>query len=317
MKSLSCILLLTSLSQAATIANFSLDTNDRFTVPPTASDFIGDGYDWSGVGRVTAGSNTNKWATLIGDNYFLTASHFAPVAGDSVSFVSNDLSQTFSYNVGGQIAVFGDLQLGYFTSNADISLKRYDYNTIAANSIADTGLAGQTLLSIANGSSVGTTIQQVVSQNQLESYINGGESTFAAPDVTITLEDPSGMPAPIGFDNLILFQNELGDTDHTLEQHEFLLQSGDSGSPLFSTASGELVIQGIAFAILEDIEADFVETGDSTLEMRDATFYSYTGSYASQIASAISSVPAAIPEPSTLLLSAMSLTGLLVYRKRA
>lgn len=322
-KSLACLLLFTGFSHAASIANFSLETNDRFTAH---ADFIGNGFDWSGVGRVTSSTGTNRWATLIGDNYFLTAAHFSPTPGSAISFVSNDLSQTFSYTVGGLIPVFGDLRLGYFTSNADSSLTRYSYGTTPADSIAETGLAGQTLFSVANGSSsAGTVFNQAVSTNQVESFIEGGTATFTAPGPeSITLADENQNPVPVGFDNLILFQNEAGDTSNTFETHEFFLQSGDSGSPLFSTTvNNELILQGIAYAIFNDVPGNFVDPDttpdsdpNSDLETRNASLYSYTGSYANEISNAISMVPT-VPEASTAILSLLGLTSLLTYRNRA
>jgi hypothetical protein len=47
--------------------------------------FIGQGYNWSGVGRIAdpAGGSSNwKSLTMISDNYFITANHFKPNRGD-------------------------------------------------------------------------------------------------------------------------------------------------------------------------------------------------------------------------------------------
>ena len=76
-------------------ANYSADSNRRFNDNPA---FVGGTYDFSGVGR----SNTGRWATLLGDNYFITANHFPAAAGQQVTFgAGNSLAEgLFSIGTG-------------------------------------------------------------------------------------------------------------------------------------------------------------------------------------------------------------------------
>ena len=51
---------------------------DRFV---NSSQFIGAGLDFSGVGQDTSG----HWATMISSHFFVTAGHYHPSAGDTVT----------------------------------------------------------------------------------------------------------------------------------------------------------------------------------------------------------------------------------------
>jgi len=55
-----------------------------------AKSFIGDGFDWSGVGR----SSDGKWATMVSDRVFLSANHFHPGVGSTITFFTNNLGST-------------------------------------------------------------------------------------------------------------------------------------------------------------------------------------------------------------------------------
>lgn len=288
---------------AIEVANYSSGTNDRFAGDAS---FVGRGYNWSGVGRSASG----EWATLIGDNFFLTANHFEPSVGEVVTFASgNSLSATtHSYQVAGRIPISGsDLVVSYFSTSVDPILTRYSFATTPANSLAETGLIGQTLF--VSGDRVagdqGGVFDHVVGTNQAESWLEGGSSSLAAPERTVNFASPSP------FDQVVTFENLAGDTANTMTSSEAQLQRGDSGSPLFSGLNGELTLQGLGYAVVANpsfIGANFLNTvgpPGSVLdpyEDREATLFSYVGSY--DLSSAIAAVPNPIPvpEPSVLLL---------------
>lgn len=288
---------------AIEVANYASATNDRFA---NDAGFIGAGYDWSGVGRSTSG----KWATLIGDNFFLTANHFEPSVGEMVTFASGNslAATTHSYQVAGRIPISGtDFVISYFSSEVSPAIARYSFSTTPANSLNETGLVGQNLF--VSGDRVagdsGGVFDHVVATNQAESWFETGSSSLAAPQRTINFSSASG------FDQVVTFQNVAGDTANSTTVSEAQLQQGDSGSPLFTGLAGELTLQGLAYAVVADpffIEANFVDTAGPAgsvidpYEDREATLYSYVGSY--DLSSAIAAVPAptVIPEPSALLL---------------
>ena len=287
-------------ASALVIANYTDDENLRFHGDPS---FIGNPYDWSGVGRtsVSADSSVNKeWATLLGENYFISAVHYHPSTGDTITFKGGNLvsSPTFNYTVAGGFSVPGtDLWIGYTSGAISPTLKRYAFNTTAADNLSETGLVGNTLF--INGDNVaaspGTITDSLVGTNQTEAWIEGGSTTIDSTPTTIDV-----LSSPINFDTFVLWENLAADTTNTVTRHEGLMQSGDSGSPAFQIVGGDLEIAGLAYSVFTapGIEGDF-DSASSGNEQRVGSLYSYTGSYTTQINNTIALVPA-VPEPSTL-----------------
>jgi hypothetical protein len=102
--------------------------NDRFYTGADRA-FIGQSYDWSGVGLSSGGS----WATMISATYFLSANHDHPGAGQTITFHTNDdpNGPTFTYTVANwsyQTQDNGngsDLYLGELTAPVDSSIAKY------------------------------------------------------------------------------------------------------------------------------------------------------------------------------------------------
>lgn len=304
-----------SLASAISVANYSDATNDRFT---NDASFIGAAYDFSGVGRSTATGDT-RWATLIGDNYFISANHYHPAVGTSIQFTKGNApaDPTYTYTVAGGFAVSGtDFWIGYTASAMDPSLARYTYSTQTANTLAETGLAGAGLFMMGDriGGLAGSPMSQTVGTNQGESFRNTGTTSMNTPQTTVTF----GTAAD--FDQIVTFENLPGDNTLAFTTHESQVETGDSGSPLFSISGGSLLLQGTAWAVAT-VGGNFVDTpgapgspGDP-FESRNASFYTYIGSYQTAIANTIALVPAPVPEPSSLLLSILA-TPLLFRRRR-
>jgi len=98
----------------------------------TGSDkaFVGQGYDWSGVGY----SDDGHWATMISPSYFLSASHanYHPAVDSNVTFYeTNDKSGTsHTYQVAGGAALQltgndTDLWLGKLKTPVDANIVPY------------------------------------------------------------------------------------------------------------------------------------------------------------------------------------------------
>lgn len=303
-------------ASAIVIANYTDDENLRFHDDPA---FIGNPYDLSGLGRtsISADGSVNKeWATLIGDNYFISAVHYHPSTGDTITFTDGNSPSdpTYSYVVAGGFNVPGtDFRIGYTDVSINSSLKRYSITTIPADTLADLGLSGSSLF--VNGDDVpggpGGLTNHIVGTNQAESWLESGTNTVSLPETNITFSSNAT------FDQLVTFENLSGDTSNTFTTHEGQVQSGDSGSPLFNISGGNLEIVGIGYAILTNIEANFIDTNgpagglQDPLESRNLSFYSYPGSYETEINTAIAMVPAAIPEPSTVILLLLSSLSIL------
>ncbi|MDB4500939.1 hypothetical protein N9224_02050 [Akkermansiaceae bacterium] len=310
------LLLLPGASSAIVIANYTDDANLRFHSDPA---FIGNPYDWSGVGRtsVSADNSVNKeWATLLGENYFISAVHYHPSTGDTITFRGSNLisSPTFNYTVAGGFSVPGtDLWIGYTAGAMSPTLKRYAFNTTSADNLSETGLVGSTLL--INGDNVaagpGTITDSLVGTNQAEAWIEGGSTTIDSTPSTVDI-----LTTPINFDTFILWENHAADTANNVTAHEALVQSGDSGSPAFQIVGGNLEIAGIAYSVFtgSGIAGDF-DSATSGDEPRLGSVYSYTGSYETPINNTIALVPLAVPESGTLSLLALASLGLM--RRRA
>ncbi|QTN31872.1 hypothetical protein HZ994_05850 [Akkermansiaceae bacterium] len=311
------LLLSSQFVQAISVANYSDATNDRFTDSPS---FIGAAHDFSGVGRSTDTSST-RWATLIGPNYFISANHFHPAVGSTISFTAgnNPGDPTYTYTVSGGFTVTGtDFWIGYTEAAMHPSLARYGYSTIPANTLQETGLAGADLFMMGDRISgqPGAAMAQTVGTNQGESFRNTGTTAMNTPQTTVNFGDPAA------FDQIVTFENIAGDNTLNMTTHESQVASGDSGSPLFSHGLSGLLLQGTAWAVSIGIPGNFVDTGipgiaepGDPLESRNASFYSYIGSYETAIGNTIAMVPAPVPEPSALLMP-ISCACLLLRRRR-
>ena len=241
------------LAQAGQVANHGANSNDRFA---DNAAFIGSSFDLSGVGRTSDGN----WATRIGDNYYLSANHFHSGTNETVTFHSSNspVATAYSYQTAGGFQIAGsDLWLGYFNESIDSSIKTYGYNTTAANSLADAGLTNKDVYMLGNSPTADATYggpgkltDMVLAENRAESWLETGTNTVDAPEATNSFVDSNNNPVNATWDQIVTFRNVAGDDALTQRFHEGQLLSGDSGSPLFSVAAGQLQVEGIAYAVV-------------------------------------------------------------------
>jgi hypothetical protein len=324
-------------ADAIVVANYSDPTNLRFN---NSSTFIGNNvdpagndFDLSGVGRLSRLSPADQarveaggialregtWATALGPNYFLSANHFQPDAGSEITFYAGNStsSNSFTYQVGGGFRVGNtDLWIGYTVTEIDQSIARYGYAATPASTLEDLGLGNEQLYLSGDllAGRPGTVTDQVLATNQAESFYNHPETEFESPNgsgVDVPFTPPSGFAN----DMIILFQNLAGD-DQNPTTHESLVQGGDSGSPLFRASGNTLTVLGVASLATTSVDGNFIDTFfPDPIEQRGASFYSYTGSYTTELDAAIALVPDPIPEPSTALILTLGL-GLGLRRQR-
>jgi hypothetical protein len=202
------------------IRNFQELRHSRFYAGAD-KDFIGDPYDLSGVGRTAYNSGT--WATLVSDNYFISATHYHPVAGNSVTFwTSNSIADpSYSYTVAGGQRIGGtDLWVGWFNSAVNSSIERYPV----------LGLSGPAEYLGLVQHNYG--INHRLGLNVTEDY---GTATVGSSTGFVWAADYNNNDTPsVGGD-------------------ETFLQGGDSGAPTFNVVSGQLALIGIHWAISDDI----------------------------------------------------------------
>ncbi len=253
--------LATTAGAALSIDNFTAATNDRFA---NEGAFLAAADDLSGVGRDASG----RWATLIGVNIFLSATHHHPAVNSTVYFFpGNDPAATPVARTvaGGQQLSGTDLWIGHFAAAVPASIAWYPFADVPIETVQDfydnyaNDYAYMTGISpTAAGYGASNLTDMAVGNNRLEGFLW---------DVT------AGSTGDV----LALVQNEPGDGvyGYTYETYESFLQSGDSGSPLLLPSAGGLQMAGTAWAISN------VEIAEGVL--RPISIYTYTGNYATAI----------------------------------
>jgi hypothetical protein len=205
---------------------------DRFYQPsaPTdpPKDFIGQDYDWSGIGRA---ADTAAWAIMISDTYYLTVAHYHPLDGSTVVFYSgNDLSQpSFSaavergdaFQTGFDVGAGPDLTIGKLAVAPPSSIKRYPLFSAQLGASPPSYELPQTFIVGAHPNS--TSFNMAVGRNEITTGYNTDHLTWTY------------------------------DTDGTgLGNGEAQTVGGDSGGPTFNVVSGQLAIAGTHSQINND-----------------------------------------------------------------
>ena len=278
------VLLLSGIAplSAIQIANFDTLTNDRFA---NDASFVASQFDLSGV------AFNGRWATMISPNVYITAEHFAPAAGGSITFyASNDpngTSVTRQISTTRQQIGSSDLFVGTLDAALPAGFSFYDFAT-------------EDISTAPNGP--GSFAQSPY--NGANAYLFGrSPSSF-----------PSSQNIAVGrnaLDRIFLNQTAAGNTGDAIGAtddrpdgvtFEAMLESGDSGAPLFvENSEGGLTIVGINWFI----------GNDGTNDLLGA---SYLGNYDAEIQAFIDANP--VPEPSSLLLLLSVAGGLFILRRR-
>lgn len=272
--------------EAVVVDGYSSGTNDRFANNPA---FVAFGYDLSGVGL----ANSGRWLTLISPNVYLSAYHFHPNTGDTVTFyASNDpagTTVTRTVTATAQRLLNSDLWIGVLDQPVPAFIRHYAH---ATEPIFNPGQFATSPYSNLNGFLFGrspttwpVSQDQSVGRNRLDVW-------FDSVTVGGTTDDA------------------LGAQVHTFAEpgyvsYEAFLQSGDSGGPLFvdKTGSGELTLAGINWFIAQDQSTGVWYNG-----------FSYLGNYASDISAFLALY--SVPEPATWPgLTACLLLGLTLWRR--
>ena len=193
------------------IQGYQTQKHDRFYVGAD-KEFIGEAFDWSGVGR--AG---DQWVTMISPTYFLSANHYSP-SGDVTFFENNNPSGTshtytidswsFRCTYGGQDS---DLYLGRLTASIPSNHYIAYYPVLGLDSEDD--YLGRELYVCGKPNRLG--------RNILDRIFAGG---LSGGNDTRCMEFYYDVPG-------------LGDD-------ECYTQAGDSGAPTFTVCNGALAMLG-------------------------------------------------------------------------
>ena len=240
---------------AMTIRAYSPALHDRF-YSGSNKNFIGAAYNFSGVGFGSAG----HWATLLSDNYFITAAHYSPAIDETVTFYSTNSrsGNKFTYTVasltrittaGGQLT---DIMIGRLNTAVNSSITRYP------------------ILELPNESDYLSKI-----------LYNYGSQDIIGRNVLDKINVDSYGPSK---NKMFWYDYDNADTP-SVGGDETLLQLGDSGAPSFIATSSGLALVGVHWV------SDFnYKSGDS--------FIPAYASNISTILSANGQQLMTVPEPS-------------------
>lgn len=193
-------------------------THDRFYVGADKA-FVGESFDWSGVGR----SSNGGWVTMISPTYFVSANHYHPNAGDTITFFEGNTlskgSHTYTVDAFGFDTTYGgvssDLWLGRLAAPLNPKHRLAVYPVLALAN--DTAYLDLFLLAYGAPNRVGT--------SRLGAIVDDFEI---------------GRTRTLRF----WFHAEEGTGTGAGDCH---LIGGDSGGPSFALVGGKLVLIGVHF----------------------------------------------------------------------
>ncbi|NTW54716.1 MAG: hypothetical protein HGB15_08160 [Chlorobaculum sp.] len=210
-----------AVGHALYILDYSASKNDRFYTG-TRSNYIGAAYDFSGVGYSSSGT----WATLVSNNCFISAAHYYPAAGSTVTFWATDdkSGPSYTYTVTGGVKIGStDLWVGWFDSSVDVnsSIARYPVEMLTGYS----DYIPQVIYTL--GLYQGGGSKQVVGMNVIDNFY------------TTEVGASTGITAWYDYDN---------NDSPSVGGNESYLLVGDSGAPSFVDYGSQLALVGIHWA---------------------------------------------------------------------
>ena len=276
--------MLSSTLHALEVDSYSTAENQRFA---NNGSFLGNAYDFSGVGRSSAG----RWVTMISSNVFVSALHARPTNGHTVSFYpdNNPLSVPVTRTVMGGQGVGGDLYIGYLNAPVSPNIAIYNFESTphTDSSFNSSPLLGAQVIMTgkSSNSTYSSPADMVIGFNRLDRH-----RTFSAGG-------NSGK-------TLYTLKDSSSDSPFVVKEAQIDPASGDSGAPLFIDEGGNLKVLGTAWG------GDAITIWGVT---RPASTFSYTGNHSREMDSYIAQHSPA-PEPSSALLLLSS--SLFLFRRQ-
>lgn len=259
-----------SVEAAIIISGYDPLVNDRFANDSSFLITSSDPAFLSGV--AIADSGTGRWVTMVSRNVFISAEHYFPSNGSSVTFYeSND-------PLGGQVTRTvqssqrvgtSDIRIGVLDTPLPVGYRSFNFATEDLNSFSDFDDPELNPYRLGIGIMFG---RSPTSYADISQEMSLGLNVIDSWDDSVTAAGTTDV-------SLVAVANEA--TDPNFVPSEAFLQSGDSGAPLMVISGGELTIIGINWYI--DNPGDTLING-----------FSYVGNYDTEIQGYIDANP--VPE---------------------
>ncbi|MCC6510427.1 MAG: hypothetical protein IT423_15095 [Pirellulaceae bacterium] len=264
------------------VRGYDTNLHDRFA---NSSDFIGANYDWSGVAR----SSSGRWATMVSPNYFISATHFSPGVGDTLTIYGSN-------NVAGPSQVV-NVVAGQQIAGSDVWLGRIDtptnFGTFAvASAMSPTAFINQEIYLFGVAGGFANPAQQRLGRNHIDAFLDD----FSHPALGATVSD------------VIIYDYDT--PTGGVGNDEALVFGGDSGAPSFIIVNGQPVLVGVHWFKYSETDFD---------QPREGTGDSLVSSYINNINLGMVGQQltlVAVPEPSSWLLVGGALVFLKYQSKR-
>ncbi|MEZ6061496.1 MAG: PEP-CTERM sorting domain-containing protein [Planctomycetaceae bacterium] len=260
------------------VQGYNTNFHDRFT---NHADFIGNPYNWSGVGRGT------QWATMVSDSFFVSASHAHPGLNADVTFYhGNDpggMSESHTVAQGWRIDG-SDLWLGRLSSSVSSNVEKY-----AIADVTPSGAEGLTFSTFGRTGGAATPTSQRMGRNVVTQSI----TNFSDPALS-------------GSGDVFIFDYDVPG----LGADEARVTGGDSGAPTFVlTPSGPAVL-GIHWFMYQNEMLGELGSGDTFVP----SYIDDMNLIMAGFGESLSVV--AVPEPSSVVLLFSIAAGIALYRRR-
>jgi hypothetical protein len=169
------------------VQGYSANLHDRFYAGADRA-FIGQAYDWSGVGQ------NGTWATMISPTYFVSANHYHPGGGTVTFYEDNTTKHPHTYTIDSTFAAnSGDLFLGRLTAPIPASDHINYYPILKLNS--DSQYVGRDIFVYGLPTRVGRNTITTVTGTMEYDYNTYGDSATVGADEAYLASGDSGAPS--------------------------------------------------------------------------------------------------------------------------